>query len=213
MKLEVAARMLNDSNRDTTFITLPNRQSFSILLAPSIPVLIWCSTGFSLLFLVGCSWLLVGLTPYSRDLSKQPEFWGGYNLGSTYELLTDVFIVRNTVDPRTPLLAPPRAVPRLGLLLYNMPESISEWESDPKLWANIKGAVRQGTPLRVVRILEEGSTAGRPYPPEIHQYAEVLDGQFQGQILDVRLLSLPIKQDTAGLRLLRPDDRLLKAVP
>lgn len=168
-----------------------------------------CTAAFS-----GCILADLGahyITRHSKDVSDDPEYWGGYEPGALDRLEREVTLQESVAVYRKKVLVPIRDEENkhLGSLLYGSPTP-DEYERNPSEWPDMIGFIPAGTPLRVNSIRLEGSSLTDG--DMVAVYATVEAGEFQGTRVDISDLSKWVEEDPHNVSPQRPDPKLLTKV-
>jgi len=166
------------------------------------------------LALTGCATgalFFAELTSHRRDVSDQPEYWGGYTRGATFELLQHVF-AHKTVDSLelTPVAGPLSDSKPSGH--GTIPRSVEEYQMKPTQWPDLLGVVCSGTRLETIGVEEWSSSGFRRYTAQVRLKAKILDGPFTGLSVDITPLSVPLRAEHRKAVLLGPRSELLHCV-
>jgi hypothetical protein len=180
------------------------------------------------LMLIGCCALclcLSGCFNISTNVSDNAALWGQYEYKKEYVLMVDVFLI-NTEEG---LFSRPALVPahsfkseRRRANLFSAPYSIQDYESDPqgavvidygswKRVINVIGIVRAGTVIRC-KLLKNNqgySWYFGSYKNLLFPFAEIMTGNFAGEIVDIRDVSVYCDV-SEGITSYRPDKTILR---
>ncbi len=164
--------------------------------------LFWLSDGGVLL--MGLDMLLA----HNKDVTQKEDYWGGYEFGQRHELLMDVFIEQVKDWSDRSVLTPPSQLPQCAGL-YSAPNSITEYQEKPGDWPEVVGIVSAGTQLKCKMLRKHGTLM---WGSSITIFAEILDGPYKSQIVDIDDLSTMIDKEYRGCILKKPDPRILREV-
>jgi len=144
----------------------------------------------------------------TRDVSAQPEHWGGYEVGAIYELKQDVFIADMGGYSKGPALAPAADAPRERRdPHWGGPTTAAAYKAHPELYPDMMGVVGAGTRLGLLKI-----TRNRNFAFDVVDYAFyaiIFSGPHEGKTVELRELSLYTEDDDWKLR---PTPRFLEKV-
>jgi hypothetical protein len=167
-----------------------------------LAVLFWLSDGGILLMQLDM------MLAHNKDVTQKEEYWGGYKFGQRYELLMDVFLeqVKDWSD-RLVLTPPGQLYQCAGL--YSAPQTVSEYKENPGAWPKVVDVVNAGTHIKCKMLRKHGTLM---WGSSITIFAEVLDGPYKGQIVDIDDLSTMIDKEYRGCILDEPDPRILREI-
>ena len=165
-------------------------------------VLFWLSDGGILLMQLDM------LLAHNKDVTQKEEYWGGYKFGQRYELLMDVFLEQVKDWSERLVLTPPGQLHQCAGL-YSAPETVSEYKENPGGWPEVVGIVSAGTQLKCKMLRKHGTLM---WGSSITIFAEILDGPYKSQIVDIEDLSTMIDKEYRGCILDNPDPRILREV-
>lgn len=158
----------------------------------------------------GCIIFLAGNPIPGRWIEIAPgnPEWGGYVYDAAYDLQVDVFLADMKYNSHGPALAPgPELGSRKRDPMWGGPTAVAEYEANPEKWPKMTGVVHSGTRLRTTRMRKEVWSKNGPEPFVV--YAEILDGPFAGEKVEITELSLHVE---CGAWPLKPDERLLTQI-
>lgn len=144
----------------------------------------------------------------TRDVSGQPEHWGGYEIGAIYELKQEVFIADMGNYSKGPALAPAADAPHEKRDPYwRGPITAAAYKAHPELCPDMMGVVDAGTRLGLLKVTR---TKYVVYDTVDYAfYAIIFSGPFEGQTVELTELSLYTEDDDWKLR---PNPRFLEKV-
>lgn len=162
--------------------------------------------------------LLPGCAPgpiftFKNAIGEKSELWGGYTYQGVYSLQQDVFIREGSIFTSKQLLhdakilVPPTMVKQGGL--YSAPESIKIFNANPEKYPSVIGVVKSGTNISCSKIIEYTPVG---YRNSLYIYATILDGQFEGNLVEISDLSLFHSKSAKDIHLKMPNKAFLSLV-
>ena len=179
---------------------------------------------------------------FKKDVSTKIELWGGYIYQQEYELIQDVFLIRPDADRIIDkdnldniIKSKMGSSKRLALTpegslyqtagLYDVPNTIQQYERDPKGAAirdyetfisvtDIVAIIRAGTRIRCSYLEKEsGFSLWFGAQESVTYYATIVNGPYQGSKVEIEDLgTFASSKSKKGLILKKPDPRLLRLV-
>jgi hypothetical protein len=144
----------------------------------------------------------------TRDVSDQPEHWGGYEIGAIYELKEDVFIADKGDYSNGPALAPGADAPHEKRdPHWRGPTTAAAYREHPEWCPDMMGVVDAGTRLGLLKV-----TRSNYFVYDVIDYvfyAIIFSGPHEGQTVELTELSLYTEDDRWKLR---PNPRFLVKV-
>jgi len=164
----------------------------------------------------------LGLSGFSstKDVSSRSDLWGGYQYQKQYILENDVFLTfvdSGMADNRLALVPEEQFRGRRGL--YSAPKSIDEYKADPitattrglgsySYTIDVRGIVKEGTKLEIHKLeRHRGFSTFSGYFVVLTPYAIILDGDFSGEVVDIKDISISYEDD--GLYKYKPNSLLI----
>lgn len=146
-------------------------------------------------------------TATKRDVTDREDLWGDFRYGSVYRLKYDFFLRPTSGDWGKRLcLGRTSELPGSGSA-----PSVGEYKSNPANWPEIEGIVESGVRVKCVKLFSYGAPGfGRSLFP----MAEILDGPFEGTIVDIANLRSwkDPEKGPKGMLLPKPDYRIVDEV-
>jgi hypothetical protein len=182
--------------------TMRKKTIITAIAIAGLLALFWLSDGGVLLMELDM------LFAHNKDVTPKEDYWGEYKFGQRYELLIDVFLEQANDWSSRLVLTPPGQLPQ-GAGLYSAPNSITEYQQKHGDWPEVVGIVGTGTQLKCKTLRKHGTLM---WGSSITIFAEILDGPYTGQIVDIDDLSTMIDKEYRGIILYKPDPRILREV-
>lgn len=183
-------------------------------------IIISLAAVFCLLVPLAFKALIIGFHS-TDDATLNADLWGGYEPDSEYVLVDDVFLQRASggmAGKRYVLLA--EGSLRLGIRHESAPETIESYEANPKEAAReagipsrwVIGIVREGTKLRLVQLEHhKGWSAFFGSVATLTPYAEILEGEFAGEKVDLTNISWFFgEKEDFGVHRYKPEEKLIQ---
>jgi hypothetical protein len=168
---------------------------------------------------------ITGGIHYTSDVSGNEGLWGGYQYQKNYKLLRDVFLKRSSqgMAPWGRLVLVPEASLKGHPGRHeSSPESIAVYEANPqaavvrdlgdfKYKIDVVGIVRRGTRLRTIRLdKHKGFSWFFGYVEDLTPYAEILDGEYAGKVVDITDISIYYRKKRGeGIFMYRPEEGVI----
>lgn len=148
---------------------------------------------------------------WDRNVSDQGEHWGGYRAQGVYRLDRDVFLL--DVPERTNGRA---LVPGMEWDLppgtFRGPTDTPEYLANPRGFRGVMGVVPAGVRVRADTLRAKGNLRDRNLTRH-YVKARVLDGEFQGWVVDLEAVSIYRADPDGGPdRLEGPNEDFLRPV-
>jgi hypothetical protein len=164
-----------------------------------------------LFLLTGCPNLQTA-GPYEKDVSRNPEAWGGFGRVFTYETQEPLYL-RGKSGFKSSWIAVVQLYhkPDYGLEFEILDEypSLEQYNKNPHNWPDILGVLDAGTQVQCTKIIERGALLWEGY---LYYYATIKSGNYQGMEVDINDLCLNY-DCTRRLITLKPNPKILKQVP
>ena len=142
------------------------------------------------------------------NISDEPERWAGFEANRIYRLQRDVFVT-NVEDRTNGLALVPDMDADVPRGTVRGPTTIAGYQGDARPWPQIQGVVESGTRLRATRLRAKGNIRASK-ATMVYVKAQMLDGEFQGQVLDLQALSLyAVDPETGQENLVGPNEDYL----
>ena len=147
---------------------------------------------------------------HDDDVSIKEEMWGDFELGDTFNLKKDVFLVDDNDWGVALPLVPPGDLSPIGGMEFAAPRSISAYQENPILWPEVRGVIQGDTHLQIVgfRHYYVVDSPGIVYP-----LAQIKSGVHSDTFVNLYDLTLRKSEGAAGgPELRKPESRLLSFV-
>jgi hypothetical protein len=158
---------------------------------------------------VGCALLLTACVTepgigyiggWDQNVSDEAELWGGYSRYRVYELREDVFVLNGNERTNGAALTPGIDAP-VPPGTFRAPTTVEEYLDNPRYWREVDGIVERGTRVRAEILRGKGNLRDRSVT--VHYVkGRVLNGPFQGELLDMEPLSRYRTDIETGRRIL-----------
>ncbi len=160
------------------------------------------------LIFISCGFDLGLSSQFDKDVSGIKEYWGGYEINQEYKLTRYVFLEKEQDWTEKMVLVPPRNQEHLGRMLWNAPSSKEDYIAKKQNWPNVIGIIDEGTIIRIQKFGQHGAPL---WSSSIYVIAEIMNGPFKGQLVDIGDISL-VYSTAKEPYPLKPDTRILKKV-
>lgn len=146
--------------------------------------------------------LITGIS-FTSDVTDNKNLWGGYDVDSKYTLDRPVFIIKtDQITGGRLVLVPEESFSRCLGRFWSAPDSIDEYRADPvqaaikqydgfEVKIDVVGVLEMGTNLELHKLEKKSAWSlwfGRT--TTIKPLAKVIDGPFQGKIVDLSDVSI-----------------------
>lgn len=148
------------------------------------------------------------LLAHDKDITQKEGYWGEYKHEQKFELVMDVFLEQVKNWSERLVLTPPGQLQQCAGL-YSVPETTAEYKENPGNWPEVVGIVNAGTQIKCKMLRKHGTLM---WGSSITIFAEILDGPYKSQIVDIEDLSVMIDKEYRRCILDKPDPRILKKV-
>lgn len=148
------------------------------------------------------------LLAHDKNVTQKDKYWGEYENEQIYELEMDVFLEQVDNWSKRQVLTPPGQIEQCAGL-YSAPDSVAEYKEYPGKWPEVTGIVNGGTQIQCKMLRKHGTLL---WGSSITVFAEILDGPYKGEIVDIDDLSLMVGKEYRGCILNKPDPRILRKI-
>ena len=176
--------------------------AITAIIIVALTILFFWAGGGTLIMLVDMK------LAHNKDVTKKEQYWGEHQLGQQYELKMDVFIKQVDDWSERLVLTPEGQLPQHAGL-YSAPNSMAEYDSNPKSWLDVVGVLNSGTQIKCTMVRKHGTML---WGSSVTTFAEIMDGHHKGIVVDIEDISVLSSKKYRGIIFRKPDPRILKEV-